>query len=219
MLGIVSKGIIIGVLVSAPMGPIGMLCIQRTLNKGRWHGFVTGLGAALSDVIYAVLTCLGMGVVVTFVEANQAPLQLIGSIVLGIFGYYIFQSNPVRNLKKQREKKLSFTQDFITAFLLTFSNVLIVLLYIGLFARFGFVLPEYSFWLLVVGIVSIGIGAILWWFGITYIIAKLRKWFNVRGIWLLNRIVGSVIIILSIIGALSVLLTTYLQWPLLQIYS
>ena len=219
MLGIVSKGIIIGVLVSAPMGPIGMLCIQRTLNKGRWHGFVTGLGAALSDVIYAALTSLGMGVVVNFVEANQAPLQLIGSIVLGIFGYYIFQSNPVRNLKKQREKKLSFTQDFITAFLLTFSNVLIVLLYIGLFARFGFVLPEYSFWLLVVGIVSIGIGAILWWFGITYIIAKLRKWFNVRGIWLLNRIVGSVIIILSIIGALSVLLTTYLQWPLLQIYS
>ena len=72
MLGIVSKGIIIGVLVSAPMGPIGMLCIQRTLNKGRWHGFVTGLGAALSDVIYAALTCLGMGVVVNFVEANQA---------------------------------------------------------------------------------------------------------------------------------------------------
>lgn len=134
MLGLISKGIVIGVLVSAPMGPIGMLCIQRTLNKGRWHGFVTGLGAALSDVIYAALTCLGMGVVVNFVEANQAPLQLIGSIVLGIFGYYIFQSNPVRNLRKQREKKLSFTQDFITAFLLTFSNVLIVLLYIGLFA-------------------------------------------------------------------------------------
>ena len=127
MLGLISKGIVIGVLVSAPMGPIGMLCIQRTLNKGRWHGFVTGLGAALSDVIYAALTCLGMGVVVNFVEANQAPLQLIGSIVLGIFGYYIFQSNPVRNLRKQREKKLSFTQDFITAFLLTFSNVLIVL--------------------------------------------------------------------------------------------
>lgn len=113
MLGIVSKGIIIGVLVSAPMGPIGMLCIQRTLNKGRWHGFVTGLGAALSDVIYAALTCLGMGVVVNFVEANQAPLQLIGSIVLGIFGYYIFQSNPTRNLKKHREKKLYLLAELI----------------------------------------------------------------------------------------------------------
>lgn len=93
MLGLISKGIVIGVLVSAPMGPIGMLCIQRTLNKGRWHGFVTGLGAALSDVIYAALTCLGMGVVVNFVEANQAPLQLIGSIVLGISA--IIFSNPI----------------------------------------------------------------------------------------------------------------------------
>ena len=157
----ISKGIVIGVLVSAPMGPIGMLCIQRTLNKGRWHGFVTGLGAALSDVIYAALTCLGMGVVVNFVEANQAPLQLIGSIVLGIFGYYIFQSNPVRNLRKQREKKLSFTQDFITAFLLTFSNVLIVLLYIGLFARFGFVLPEHSVLMLSGGIAFIGVVMLL----------------------------------------------------------
>ena len=117
MLGIVSKGIIIGVLVSAPW-PIGMLCIQRTLNKGRWHGFVTGLGAALSDVIYAALTCLGMGVVVNFVEANQAPLQLIGSIVLGIFGYYIFQSNPTRNLKKHREKNYRSPKTLLQLFYL-----------------------------------------------------------------------------------------------------
>lgn len=104
MLGIVSKGIIIGILVSAPMGPVGMLCVQRTLNKGRLHGLVTGLGATLSDIVYAILTCLGMGVVVNFVEANQAPLQLLGSIVLGVFGYYIYQSNPVRSLRKQQEK-------------------------------------------------------------------------------------------------------------------
>ena len=200
MLGLISKGIVIGVLVSAPMGPIGMLCIQRTLNKGRWHGFVTGLGAALSDVIYAALTCLGMGVVVNFVEANQAPLQLIGSIVLGIFGYYIFQSNPVRNLRKQREKKLSFTQHFITAFLLTFSNVLIVLLYIGLFARFSFVMPGSPLGFQLVGYLAIIIGALTWWFGITYFVNKVRTRFNVRGIWILNRIIGVVVIIASIIG-------------------
>ena len=206
MLGLISKGIVIGVLVSAPMGPIGMLCIQRTLNKGRWHGFVTGLGAALSDVIYAALTCLGMGVVGNFVEANQTPLQLIGSIVLGIFGYYIFQSNPVRNLKKQREKKLSFTQDFITAFLLTFSNVLIVLLYIGLFARFGFVLPEHSVWMLLGGIAFIGVGAVLWWFGITFFVNKVRKKFNLRGIWILNRIIGSIVMLVSAVGLVYTLL-------------
>ena len=144
MLELFIKGIIIGILVSAPMGPVGMLCIQRTLNKGRWHGFITGIGATFSDIIYAVLTCLGMGVVINFVEANQQPLQLAGSIVLGLFGYYIYRSNPIKSLRKGREKKLSYTQDLITAFLLTFSNMLIVLLYIGLYARFGFVLPEHS---------------------------------------------------------------------------
>lgn len=215
MLALAAKGLLIGILVSAPMGPVGMLCIQRTLSKGRWHGFVIGLGAMVSDIIYAMLTSLGMGVVVNFVEANQAPLQLAGSLVLSVFGYYIYQSNPVKNLRKQKERKLSFTQDFITAFLLTFSNVLIVLLYIGLFARFGFILPDHSLGMIIGGIICIGIGAISWWLFITYIVSKLRKWFNVRGIWLMNRIVGSTIIILSIIGIISVLLTYYIKIPLI----
>ena len=215
MLALAAKGLLIGILDSAPMGPVGMLCIQRTLSKGRWHGFVTGLGAMVSDIIYAMLTSLGMGVVVNFVEANQAPLQLAGSLVLSVFGYYIYQSNPVKNLRKQKERKLSFTQDFITAFLLTFSNVLIVLLYIGLFARFGFILPDHSLGMIIGGIICIGIGAISWWLFITYIVSKLRKWFNVRGIWLMNRIVGSTIIILSIIGIISVLLTYYIKIPLI----
>lgn len=215
MLALAAKGFVIGILVSAPMGPIGMLCIQRTLSKGRWHGFITGLGAMVSDIVYAILTSLGMGVVVNFVEANQAPLQLGGSLVLAVFGYYIYQSNPVKNLRKQKERKLSFTQDFITAFLLTFSNVLIVLLYIGLFARFGFILPDHSVGMIVGGVGCIGIGAVCWWLFITYIVSKLRKWFNVRGIWLMNRIVGSIIIALSIIGVVSVLLTYYIKIPLI----
>lgn len=168
--------------------------------------FYNRIGAALSDIIYAALTCLCMGMVVSFVEANQRPLQLLGSIVLALFGVYLFRSNPVRNLRKRKEKKLSFTQDFITAFLFTFSNMLIVLLYIGLFARFGFVLPEHSVWMILAGIGGIGIGAIVWWFLITYFISKLRRWFNVRGIWLMNKIVGSVIMIVSIIGFLMVFL-------------
>ncbi|MCD8177453.1 MAG: LysE family translocator [Tannerellaceae bacterium] len=219
MLGLVTKGIVIGVLISAPMGPVGILCIQRTLNKGRWHGFVTGLGATLSDMIYTAITCLGMGVVVNFIEANQGPLQLIGSLLLGLFGYYIYKSNPVKSLNKQDEQKQTFAQDFLTAFLLTFSNVLIVLLYIGLFARFGFILPEYSIGMLIGGIISIGVGAILWWFGITFIVSYMAKWFNVRGIWILNKIVGIIIICLSFAGLLSVLLSFYFQMPLLQVYK
>ncbi len=82
-------GIVIGILMSAPMGPIGMLCIQRTLNKGRKSGLYTGIGAALSDFVYALLAGLGMSMIIDFVENNQAQLQLFGSFVLLGFGIYI----------------------------------------------------------------------------------------------------------------------------------
>jgi hypothetical protein len=68
ILDFIFKGIIIGVIASAPMGPVGILCIQRTLNKGRWFGFVTGIGAACSDIVYALFTGLGMSFVMDFVN-------------------------------------------------------------------------------------------------------------------------------------------------------
>ena len=89
MPGLAIKGFIIGILVSAPMGPIGILCIQRTLNRGRWHGFVSGMGAALSDVFYAAVTGLSVGLVVDIIETYQKPINIVGCIVLGFFGAFI----------------------------------------------------------------------------------------------------------------------------------
>ena len=198
-LELLRTGVMIGILVSAPMGPIGMLCIQRTLSEGRWHGFVSGLGAALSDVIYAAITALSMGLVVNFVEAHQRPLQVFGSLVLGTFGYYIFQANPVKRLRKNSASRLSFVQDFISAFLLTLSNVLIIFLYIGLFARFAFVFSA-DVWDVPIGLGGIAVGAVLWWFVITYLVSRMRRWFNIRGIRILNRIVGAIILLLSVVG-------------------
>jgi Putative threonine efflux protein len=192
------------------MGPIGMLCLQRTLSKGRLHGFITGVGATLSDMVYAVITSLGMGVVVNFVETNQTPLRFLGSIILGAFGYYIYRSNPRKSINAQSGNKLSYTQDLVTSFLLTLSNIFIILMYIGLFAQFGFVQQEHSIWVTLVGIGGIGIGALLWWTGITYIVSKMRKWFNMRGIRLLNRIVGIIIMSVSIVGIASILYMSFL---------
>ncbi|MDR0758246.1 MAG: LysE family transporter [Tannerella sp.] len=196
MLGLFEKGLIIGILVSAPMGPVGILCVRRTLSKGRWYGFVSGLGAALSDVMYAFATSLFMGLVVSFVETYMQWIELFGTAVVGIFGIYLLSNNPVRNLKKNREIKNTYFQDFITAFLLTLSNALIVLLYIGLFAHFSFVLPAHSWWEITKGLIGITLGAVLWWFVITCLISGLQRWFNIRRIHLLNRMLGSIILLL-----------------------
>src|SRR5574344_2816228 len=92
ILDLVLKGMLIGVIASAPMGPVGILCIQRTLNKGRWYGFVTGIGAALSDIVYALFTGLGMSFVMDFVNnaQNKFYLQISGSLLLLVFGVYGF---------------------------------------------------------------------------------------------------------------------------------
>lgn len=203
MLDLFYTGMIIGVLVSSPMGPIGMLCVQRTLAKGRWSGFVSGMGAAFSDLTYAAATSLFLGLVVNFVEAHQRPLQIFGSIMIGVLGYYIFRNNPVKGLQRNQEQKQTLIQDFVTAFLLTFSNVLIVFLFIGLYTRFGFVLPEHSVRMTIAGLIGVFSGAIVWWFFITFIVSLFRRWFNIRGLKGMNRIVGSVIIILAVVGLIS----------------
>ena len=104
---ILEKGLLIGVIVSAPMGPVGILCIQRTLNKGRWYGFVTGLGAAISVMLYAFITGFALSFVVDFIEneRNMFYLQLVGSILLFIFGVYTFRSKPEKNIRPSSNKK------------------------------------------------------------------------------------------------------------------
>ena len=200
MLGLVSKGFIIGILVSAPMGPSGLLCVQRTLSKGRWYGFVSGLGAALSDIFYATITGLSIGLIVDILEVYQKPIEIFGCVVLGIFGYYIFRSKPIIHLEQSGDAKPSYLRDFITSFLLTFSNVMIVLLFLGLFARFAFALPAKSFWIIINGLGGIALGAVVWWFTVTYVVSKMRRWFSTKGIRVLNRTVGIIIFILSLVG-------------------
>ncbi len=194
------KGFLIGVIVSAPLGPVGVLCIQRTLNKGRWYGFVTGIGASLSDIAYALLTGYGMSFVFDYVNKNLFYLQLFGSVLLLCFGIYTFRSNPVRSLRPVSAQKGSYFHNFITAFVVTLSNPLIILLFVGLFARFAFVSEGIFLFEAVTGYVAIAIGALTWWFSITYFVNKVRNQFNLHGIWVLNRIIGAMVIVVSVLG-------------------
>lgn len=200
-LDLIIKGLLIGIVASAPMGPVGILCIQRTLNKGRWFGFVTGIGAAFSDIIYAMITALGMSFVVDFIEdkTNMFYLQLIGSVMMFIFGIYTYRSNPTKSIRPTSPKKGTLVHNMVTGFFVTFSNPLIIFLFVALFARFTFVVPDF----LVqqsIGYLSIALGALLWWFTLTYFIDKVRSRFDVKGIWILNRIIGSIVIVAAIGG-------------------
>ena len=182
------------------MGPIGVLCVQRTLNEGRIHGLFTGLGASLSDVLFAIIAGLGMGFVIDFVETNQNPLLILGSLILFVFGIIIFNSNPTKKLKKQEYKGESVWKDFVSSFFLNTTNIGILFLYIALFARFNFISPTHPLSFDIAGIASIGIGAGLWWFLISYLVNKLRGNVNLRALVFFNRILGAILIILGVGG-------------------
>ena len=207
VIDIIYKGILIGILVSAPMGPIGLLCVQRTLNKGQWHGFFSGVGAACSDLLYAGIVCLGMGFVVDFIENNRDVLQIIGSVFLLVFGIYTFRSNPSKQLHKPKDQVNSISQDIISSFFLTLSNPLIIFIYIVLFSRFNFISHTEKLFSMLLGLLFIFAGALSWWFLITFFVGKLRKIINMRGLWLINKIVGIVIIGVSVFGLLYPIMT------------
>jgi len=200
MLHIIVKGLLIGICASIPVGPIAILCIQRTLNRGRYHGFVTGLGAAMSDLGYASLAAFSMSFVVDFIHHNQFYIEIIGALVLLFFGLIIFNTNPLKKISVSNEKKESYFQDFITSFALTTTNPLIIFLFIALFARFDFIETDFSVLKSLSGLLSVFIGASIWWFTLTFLVNLFRSKFNVRGLWLINKVVGSILAMIAIIG-------------------
>jgi threonine/homoserine/homoserine lactone efflux protein len=191
------------------MGPVGILCIQRTLNKGRRTGFHTGIGAAISDMIYCFLTGFGLSFIEDFLEAHRNPIQLAGSLLLVVYGIYLFRKNPSRALHSPKTEQGSPKKDILGGFLFTFSNPLILFLIIGLFARFNFGDPSCMYYHYIVGYCSILVGALTWWWVVTYFVDKVRSHFNLRSMWLINRIIGCVMLLFGLVGIGTALYAMY----------
>lgn len=194
------KGIIIGLSISVPLGPIGMLTIQRTLHKGRKFGFFTGLGATTSDLVYIILTLFFLNFIEQFIEDQKLIIQVGGSIIIALFGLYIFRSNPAAQPKFKDPANENLFKDYITSFLLTFSNPLIIFVMIALFARFGFGATEVKWYELSAGIASILAGAVIWWSVLTFFASKFRKFLNMRGLKLINIVTGTIIMLIGCAG-------------------
>jgi len=202
MIEIIIKGILIGLFVSIPLGPIGMLCVQRTLNRGRRYGIATGLGATTSDLIYTIIALFFIGFVVDFLEDKKLIIQITGSIIVIIFGIFIYRSNPTRQPIPNQQTNENLANDYISSFILTLSNPLILFVLIALFARFDFLNENTTLFLNVIGILSILGGAFLWWSVLTYLVSRFRDRLSYSGLKLMNRIIGIFIIVIGIFGML-----------------
>ena len=183
------KGIITGLLVSVPLGPIGILVIQRTLNKGRMSGFVSGLGATVADTI---------SIIINFVRDKQIFFQITGGLFVIYIGLKIFYTNPVKALKLQRMNKTMLSQDFVSVFLLTISNPMALFIFLAIMAAINIAGDNMNFFQLSVLLAGVFTGAAVWWFILSSIANRFRKRIRLRSIWWMNKITGTVVFIVGI---------------------
>ena len=205
---LVLKGMAIGFLAAAPTGPSGVLVIQRALNKGRWKGFLTGLGVSVSDGIYIMITMMCLSLVLGYLEnpAIATVVKLAGCVLLLVFGITTVRNNPLAASKEVKVRKDSLWQIMLTGFLVAIVNPLVVFFYMGLFAFFSLPVDDFDTGLKIEAYIFTLLGDFCWWFTLSTLINKLRNRFDLRGLWMINRVLGTILIVAAVAWCTAILI-------------
>ena len=184
-------GIIVGLMIAMPVGPVNILCIHRTLESGWKSGVISGLGAAAADMFYGAVAGFSITLVVQFLVREQFWIRFFGGILLVIIGISYFFKRP-EPLNAQKQDRASAYSDLRSTFLLTLTNPTTVLSFLALLAALGMGDPR-RWWLTVFLIGGIFCGSMAWWIVLSSIVNHFRDRFSDRNLLLMNRFAGLVI--------------------------
>ena len=191
------KGFLVGMCASAPVGPIAILVVQKSLSKGHKAGFVSGLGASVVDTIYAFVAIFALAFAQSMIERHQNLILLIGGVVLAILGVSMAFSDPFRKMKSLDESTVS-PKDFGQAVAMGLSNPMAVFVMFTLFAFFGLADDAPHNWSVAPILISVSLGSVTYWFCISWLLSRFRSTFKMRTILWISRITGAIIVIIGI---------------------
>lgn len=186
------KGLAIGFLIAAPVGPINVMCVRRTLIHGRLAGIVSGLGAAAADTVFGAIAAFGVLFITDQFIAHQFELSLVGAAFLLVLGLRTLMKPPPELVGGRDPTGLA--ADFTSTFLLTLTNPITIFSFIGIYVAFGIQADariDLGDWLLLAGVF---LGSCCWWLLITAAAAFFRARFTVVGFKWANRIAGAIIL-------------------------
>ncbi|MFH1791810.1 MAG: LysE family transporter [Candidatus Omnitrophota bacterium] len=195
-LSILAKGVVIGFVLSAPVGPIGILCINRTLANGRLSGFVSGLGAVTADGLYCVVAAYGITLASDFLHAHQHWFRLAGGIFLLYLGAKIVLTKPAARFYLKNRRNLA--ADYVTAFLVTFTNPLMIVSFAAVFAALGLAGSRRDYVeasMLVTGVVA---GAALCWLALCSWVGVFRNRLKANMLQVMRKTFGFIILALGV---------------------
>jgi threonine/homoserine/homoserine lactone efflux protein len=186
------KGLILGFSIAAPVGPIGVLCIRKTLQYGRFSGLFSGLGAAFADSLFAIIAAFGLTAVSSFLLAGQFWFHLIGGMFLLYLGLKTFLAKPVTEPKKVSHTNLR--NDFISTFFLTLTNPMTIISFVAVFAGLGFASIQGDFVQATTLVLGVFIGSAIWWLLLSEGVTLFRKKVSAKVMTWINRTAGLLII-------------------------
>jgi threonine/homoserine/homoserine lactone efflux protein len=196
------KGIAIGFAIAAPVGPIGALCVRRTLSDGRTAGLVCGLGAATADATYGAVAGFGLTSVSSFLIGQQAGLRLAGGLFLLYLGIRFITARPVRQVAETGKPNL--VSGFASTFLLTLTNPLTILPFAAIFAGLGVVSAGRNYLASTLLVLGVFTGSALWWLMLTTAVSVSRSRLPQVVLLWANRIAGLVMVAFGVVAIAAV---------------
>ncbi len=185
------KGLIIGFSIAAPVGPIGVLCIRRTLAEGRISGFVSGMGAATADALYGCIAGFGVTYASNFLIGQQFWFRLIGAFFLAYLGVKAFLSKPAKGPSKAEGKGLAGA--YASTLLLTLTNPVTILAFAAIFAGLGLGDTGGGYTAGMLLVLGVFLGSAAWWLFLSTGVGLFRTWFNGPRLRWVNRLSGVII--------------------------
>ncbi len=197
------KGLLIGFTVAAPVGPIGILCINRTLSKGRLTGFVSGLGAASADAIYGCIAAFGLTFIISFLISQKLWLQLIGGLFLCYLGIQTYRSRPAGHAASARGGGL--LKSYTSVFFLTVTNPMTILFFIGIFSGIGLGKSSFDMGSALLMVTGVFLGSAAWWLSLSFGVSLFRKRFSDDSLAWINRLSGIIVFGFGVFALLKLL--------------
>ena len=191
------KGYLVGICASAPIGPIAILVVQKSLSKGHKAGFISGLGASVVDTLYAFIAIFALAFAQKFIEAHQNMILLVGGAMLMIVGLNMALSDPFRKMKTDGSFSVS-PKDFGQAVAMGLSNPMAIFVMFTLFAFFGLADNAPHSWRVTPTILSVSAGSVTYWFCISWLLSRFHKTFQMNTILWISRITGAIVVIIGI---------------------
>jgi threonine/homoserine/homoserine lactone efflux protein len=203
-MGLFFKGIVVGIIIAMPVGPVGTLCVQRTITEGKINGFLTGLGATTADVIFGFIAAFGLTVVSNFLIDQQEWIRLLGGIIICLIGVKVFFLETQKKITPT--KSPNHFSAFGSAFLIAITNPITIITFVVMFAGLGLVIgsnSQYGSASLTVFGVFVGSGFIwltLWGMSLVF-----RERFDFGRMKWVNKIAGIAILIFGVSTLLSLI--------------